>query len=265
MPPRLPSPPPTCPFERRPSEPGRSRYRGQAAGGAAADRRGRSRRRPPRPTCFRQATVSESRFSGADAEPAQLGRGRLVRASSATASRPARCAFPSRRPPRRRSIWSSTTATIRRSICAACRRVRRAAVDLLRGAVAGRSWRATAIRRRRRRRTISKRCASRSICPGSLKAAWGETRALRRAALGAAPPPAIRRGASVDGELFRIRARLPPPDARAGLAALALDAAALATAGGPPARFADVRIARRLEPAGAVPRSSAATSRLRST
>ena len=178
-PPRLTA---ALPVERRPSEPGRSRYRirlpaarlpivavdltvGLTVGGGYV---------------FRQASVSESRLSGVDAQPAELGR------AKADPDRP-------RRHRRRRAAHSHRGALRggdrsgdrgRQQPAARSDRrhggVCRAAVDLLRGA--GRSDRGEVRQSARRRgpRTISKRVRD-SIDVRSLKdATWGEPRRARR-------------------------------------------------------------------------------------
>ncbi len=71
-------------------------------------------------------------------------------------------------------------------------------------------------------------------------AAWGEPRAVAESAPAATPAPMPQTGPVVDVELITHSRAIP--DGPAGLAAVVLDAGALAQSRGPSARFADVRI-----------------------
>ena len=121
------------------------------------------------------------------------------------------------------------------------RRLRRAALDLFRGILSSRSWRDTAMRRLRRRPTISRRRGPRSISRAHLRAD-GMPRARCPAPPRKAVPLQQSAPARPSKETSATRGRLPPRTI-AGLAALPLDAAVLGHSQGPASRFADVRIA----------------------
>lgn len=226
------------PFERRPSEPGRSRYRVQLPGA-----------RLPIVALvldvapghvFRAASVFESRFAGTEAAPVALGSGTLVRVLRADASAeslrvtiapPAEAELDlivedGNNPPldlRRASVvfaelpWiyfeaSSPAIVVRYGDPAAAAptydlEAARASIDLSR----------------------------------TPEGRWGAARPLAGGSAPSGPAPAISAGATLEGE-FRYSRTIAAAD-HPGLAALPLDAAALGHSQGPTSRFADVRIA----------------------
>ena len=226
------------PFERRPSEPGRSRYRVQLPGG-----------RLPIVALvldvapghvFRAVSVLESRFAGTEAAPVALGSGTLVRVLRAGASAeslrvaiapPAEAELDlivedGNNPPldlRKASVvfgelpWiyfeaSSPAIVARYGDPAAAAptydlEAARASIDLSR----------------------------------TPEGRWDAARPLAGASASGGPAPAISAGATLEGE-FRYSRTIAAAD-HPGLAALPLDAAVLGHSQGPTSRFADVRIA----------------------
>jgi hypothetical protein len=224
--------------ERRPSEPGRTRYRIKlpAAGlpivaltlevGAGH--------------VFRLATVSESRLIGSEAVPVELGREMLSRVERGGA----------------------TAAALRVPISPP----REAQVDLVvedgsnppldvRGVsleLAELPWiyfeaPAGPLTARYGRSGVSAPSYDLEAVRATVKLAdvpearWGDPRAAIEAAGPAPAPAAADAGAAIDAAAFRHRRAIQTESA--GLVALQLDAAALAHSDGPDARFADVRIA----------------------
>ena len=226
------------PFERRPSEPGRSRYRVQLPGA-----------RLPIVALvldvapghvFRAVSVFESRFAGTEAAPVALGSGTLVRVLRADASAeslrvtiapPAEAELDlivedGNNPPldlRKASVvfaelpWiyfeaSSPAIVARYGDPAAAAptydlEAARASIDLSR----------------------------------TPEGRWDAARPLAGASAPSGPAPAISAGATLEGE-FRYSRTIAAAD-HPGLAALPLDAAVLGHSQGPTSRFADVRIA----------------------
>ncbi len=226
-------------YERRPSEPGRSRYRLRlpapglpivaidlSAGGGYV---------------FRDARVTESRLSGVSAEPAELGRARLtrvVRSGMPAGTLRIPIAFPHE---------SVIDLVIEDGSNAPLEVTGVSAVfDVLpwiyfeapAGRVTARYGNPTATRPQ-----YNLEAARGSIKLMSLpEAAWGAERPLTTVSV---PDPAsgsmdARIGATIDTNLFTHRRSIP--DGPAGLHALVMDAAVLAHSRGPDTRFADVRI-----------------------
>ena len=122
---------------------------------------------------FRQATVSESRFAGAEAAPAVLGRGTLVRVVCAPTPRPNRCGSRSRRPSEAQIDLvvddGSNPPLDLRKVSAVFAELPWIYFE----AAAGRWSRGMAIAPRRRRRTIWKPPARRSTSRRTTEAKWG--------------------------------------------------------------------------------------------
>jgi hypothetical protein len=227
-------------FERRPSEPGRSRYRVRlpapglpivaidlAAGGGYI---------------FRDARVVESRLSGGSAEPAELGRARLTRA--------VRGGLPggTLRIPIDTPQEAHLDLVIEDDANAPLDVTGISAVfaeqpwiyfEAPAGPVTARYGNPTAVRPQ-----YDLEAARSSINLMSLKeAAWGTARPLaaangsKRAEESGAEG---RFGAPIDAGLFTYRRAIP--DGSPGLQALVMDGSILAHSRGPAGRFADVRI-----------------------
>ncbi len=222
--------------ERRPSEPRRSRYRVRLP----------AARLPivaleldaPGGHVFRDAAVFESRLSGGEAAPSQLGRATLKRvvrdgitagALRIPVSQPSEAALDivvddGTNPP-----LDVTSATV---VFADLPWIYLEAKGPLvarygNPAAAAPSYDLEAVRD--------------SVEVTKLPdAAWGEPRTLPEAAAVPVSAPMAETGAALDPAAFDYNR--PIPDGGAGLVALALDAAALAHSRGPGARFADVRI-----------------------
>ncbi len=226
--------------ERRPSEPGRSRYRVTLpaarlpivaldviiAGGGHV---------------FRQATVSESRLSGMDLQPAELGRARLVQivrdGSSAGALR-----IPIASPVEAELdlvIDDGANAPLDVSgVTAVFTELPWIYFEAPAGPIVARYGNPSAARPVYDLEAIRDSVNIASVTDAS----WGEVRPIVEREHTAPPTPAPLpvTGSVVDVDLFAFRRTIP--DGPAGLAALILDAGALAHSRGPDARFADVRI-----------------------
>jgi hypothetical protein len=226
--------------ERRPSEPGRSRYRVTLpaarlpivaldviiAGGGHV---------------FRQATVSESRLSGMDLQPAELGRARLIQivrdGSSAGALR-----IPIAPPVEAELdlvIDDGANAPLDVSgVTAVFTELPWIYFEAPAGPTIVRYGNPSAARP-----VYDLEAIRDSVNIASVKdASWGEVRPIveREHTASPSPAPLPVTGSVVDADLFAFRRTIP--DGPAGLAALVLDAGALAHSRGPDARFADVRI-----------------------
>jgi hypothetical protein len=226
------------PFERRPSEPGRSRYRVRlpAAGlpivaldlNVAAGH------------VFRPVTVSESRFTGTEAAPVVLGRGMLVRVLRADAAA--------------ESLRVAMASPAEAEIDVTVEDGSNPPLDLLAvsAVFAELPWiyvessspslvaRYGDLRAAPPRYDLEAARASIDLAR-TAEGQWNDARSLAASIPAAAPSPAVSAGAVLEGE-FRY-ARAIAAVERPGLAALPLDAAVLSRSLGPPARFADVRIA----------------------
>jgi hypothetical protein len=225
--------------ERRPSEPGRSRYRITLpaarlpivaldviiAGGGHV---------------FRQATVSESRLSGMDHQPAELGRARLIQivrdGSSAGALR-----IPIAPPVEAELdlvIDDGANAPLDVSgVTAVFTELPWIYFEAPAGQTIARYGNPSAVRP-----VYDLEALRDSVNIATVKdASWGEARPIveREHTPPATTAPLPVTGSVVDADLFAFRRTIP--DGPSGLAALVLDAAVLAHSRGP-ARFADVRI-----------------------
>jgi hypothetical protein len=227
--------------QRRPSEPGRSRYRVKlpgarlpivaldvsVAGGGHV---------------FRQATVSESRLSGMNLQPAELGRAKLIQIVRdgviAGALR-----IPIASPVEAEIdlvIEDGTNAPLDvAGVTAVFAEFPWIYFEAPAGPIVAKYGNPSATRP-----AYDLEAVRDSVDIGSVKdATWGDVRPIAErddAAVRAAPTPIPETGALVDGDLFPVRRAIP--DGPPGLAALVLDAAVLAHSRGPDARFADVRI-----------------------
>ncbi|MDP9322165.1 MAG: DUF3999 domain-containing protein [Acidobacteriota bacterium] len=226
--------------ERRPSEPGRSRYRITLPAARlpivaldviiAGDGH-----------VFRQATVSESRLSGMDLQPAELGRARLIQivrdGSSAGALR-----IPIAPPVEAELdlvIDDGANAPLDVSgVTAVFTELPWIYFEAPVGQTIARYGNPSAVRPAYDLEAIRD-----SVNIATVKdASWGEVRPIVEREHTSPPAAALLpvTGSVVDADLFAFRRTIP--DGPSGLAALVLDAAALAHSRGPGARFADVRI-----------------------
>jgi hypothetical protein len=224
-------------LDRRPSEPGRSRYRIRLPGAGLPivafeiDAAGGH--------VYRRATVSESRFTGTEATPAQLGQEMLVRVVrdgiSAGALRVPVVAPMAAEVDLVIEDGANPPLEVRR-ITAALARLPWIYLESSGSPIVARYGNPTL-----RRPTYDLEAARDSLDLMAVPAGrWGEPRTAVEA--GAAPSGVtlLEVGAEVDAGSFRyVR---PIPAVRSGLAALSIDAAALAHSRGPAARFADVRV-----------------------
>ncbi len=225
------------PFERGASEPGRSRYRLRLpadrlpivaieleVGGGHV---------------LRQATVTESRFQGSEAEPMQLGTGTLSRVvrDGVHASN------------MRISISPPTESEIHLLIDDGSNPpleiIRISALMAELPVIFFESEGGAMIARYGNRTmeapTYDLEALRASIDPSKLPdAAWGEPRAVIERPGSPAPPLGLEPGSVLDATGFRYVRRLP--GAAAGLVALQLDGGVLANSAGPQARFSDVRV-----------------------
>ena len=237
--PSSPSPQPNIdvPFERGASEPGRSRYRLRLpadrlpivaieleVGGGHV---------------FRQATVSESRFQGSEAEPMQLGTGTLSRVvRDGVHASNMRIAIS---PPTESEIHlliddgsNPPLEVIRISALMA-----ELPVIFFEGE--GGAMIARYGNRTMEAPAYDLEALRASIDPSKLPdAAWGEPRAVIERPGSPPPPVGLEPGSVLDQTGFRYVRRIP--GAAAGLVALQLDGGVLANSAGPQARFSDVRV-----------------------
>jgi hypothetical protein len=236
-PPRLTA---ALPIERRPSEPGRSRYRIKLPGArlpivavdltvglAAAG------------NVFREATVSESRLSGTDAQPAELGRAKLIRivrnGMTAGALR-IPIAAPSEAAIDLVIEDGSNPPLDLTGVTAEFAELPWIFIEAPAGPIVAKYGNPLATRP-----SYDLEAVRDSIDVRTLKdATWEAPRALVESAPAATPISLPQTGPVVDVELFTHSRAIP--DGPAGLAAVALDAGVLAHSRGPSARFADVRI-----------------------
>ena len=226
----------TLPVEPRPSEPRRSRYRVRLP----------AARLPivaveldaPGGHVFRDAAVFESRLSGGEAAPSQLGRATLKRvvregltagALRVPISQPSEAALDvvvedGGNPPLEVRSATAILAELPWIYLEA-----RAPLVARYGDPAASAP------------TYDLEAVRESVDAARLPdATWGEPRALVEAAPAPASQAVPDRGAALDPATFAYNRAIP--DGGAGLVALALDAAALAHSRGPGARFADVRV-----------------------
>ena len=226
--------------QRRPSEPGRSRYRVKlpgarlpivaldviVAGGGHV---------------FRQATVSESRLSGMNLQPAELGRAKLIQiVRDGVIAGALRIPIA---PPIEAEIdlviEDGTNAPLDvAGVTTVFAEFPWIYFEAPAGPILAKYGNPSATRP-----AYDLEAVRDSVNIGSVKdATWGALRPIaeRDDAAAAAPTPIPETGALVDGDLFPVRRAIP--DGPPGLAALVLDAAVLAHSRGPDARFADVRI-----------------------
>jgi uncharacterized protein DUF3999 len=235
-----PAPPRTTPvaFERRPSEPGRSRFRLRLPGGrlplAALTLDVAGAR------ILRDAEVVEARLTGVEAAPAAIGRGTLKRVEQGD------IAAAALRLPIEAPVEAQLDLVVDdgnnppldlRGVAAEFAELPWIYFEAAEPPVVARygnaslaapSYDLEAARSTLQIETIA-------------DAAWGEARtrtADENASTPAPPLPIV--GAPVDAAAFRFVRDIPPGDA--GLVAVRIDAAALAHSRGPSARFADVRI-----------------------
>jgi hypothetical protein len=226
--------------ERRPSEPGRSRYRLRlpaaglpivaidlSAGGGYV---------------FRDARVIESRLSGVSAEPAELGRARLTRvARSGTPAGTLRIpiVFPHESLIDLVIEDGSNAPLDVTGVSAVFDELPWIYFEAPAGRVTARYGNPSAARPQ-----YDLEAARGSIKLMSLaEAAWGAARPLTTANGPAGDDESVveaRVGATIDTDLFTHRRSIP--EGPAGLQALVMDAAVLAHSRGPETRFADVRI-----------------------
>jgi hypothetical protein len=226
--------------ERRPSEPGRSRYRVKLPGArlpiVALDVivAGSGH-------VFRQATVSESRLSGMNLQPADLGRARLIQiVRDGVVAGALRVPIA---PPVEAEIDlviddGNNAPLDVRGVTAVFAEFPWIYFEAPAGPVIAKYGNPSATRP-----AYDLEAVRDSVNIGSVKdATWGEVRPIaeRDVAATPAPTPIPETGAVVDADLFTFRRAIP--DGPPGLAALVLDAGALAHSRGPDAHFADVRI-----------------------
>ena len=224
--------------EKRPSEPGRSRYRLTLPGAGLPIVALDLDVAPGH--VFRQATVSESRFAGTEAAPVVLGQGtliRVLRADGAAESLRVRIMAPS-------EAQIDLVVEDGSNPPLDLRKVSAVFAEL--------PW----IYLEGGGETLTARYGDRLATPPAYdleaarpsidlartsEARWGSVRAIPAAASAERPATPVSAGAVLEGD-FRYR-RLVAVAPRAGLAALPLDAAALSHSQGPGARFGDVRLA----------------------
>lgn len=224
-------------FDRRPSEPGRSRYRVRlpaprlplialeidAAGGHV----------------YRPATVSESRFSGTEAVPARLGQEmltRVLRDGITAGALRVPITMPSE-PELDLVIEDGGNAPldVRRVLAVL------AQLPWVYFEAPGTSIVARYGNRALEAPTYDLEAVRADVSVATVPvAAWGEPRVLVEAGQTPGASPLPEAGSAIETAGFRYMR--PIGDARPGLVALVLDAAALAHSRGPSARFADVRI-----------------------
>jgi hypothetical protein len=237
LPPRA-EPSADVPFERRPSEPGRSRYRIRLPGARLPIVALALDVAPGH--VFRAVSISESRFAGTEAAPVVLGGGTLVRVLRAGASAESLRVW----------ITSPTEAELDLIV----EDGNNAPLDLQKVSAifAELPWiyfetsSPTAVARygdvAAAAPTYDLEAARATIdLPHTPEARWDAARPLTAATPPSGPAPAINAGATLEGE-FRYSRPVAAAE-RAGLAALPLDAAVLSHSQGPLARFSDVRIA----------------------
>jgi len=228
-------------MESRPSEPGRSRYRirlpaarlpivavdltvGLGVGGG---------------NVFREAIVSESRLSGVDAQPAELGRARLIRVvRDGIAAGALRIPIA---PPSEAAVDlviedGSNPPLALTGVTAEFAELPWIFVEAPAGPLVARYGNPLATRPSYDLEAVRNSIDVRSVT----EAAWGEPRALVASAPAATPAPLPQTGSVVDVELFTHSRAIP--DGPDGLAAVVLDAGVLAHSRGPSGRFSDVRI-----------------------
>lgn len=236
----VPAPPVTfidLAVDRRPSEPGRSRYRIRLPGAKLPivafqmDAGGGH--------VYRRATVSESRFSGTEATPARLGDAMLVRVMREAVSAAA-LQVPVSQPSEPEvdlviEDGSNPPLEIRK-VSAVLAQLPWIYVEAPAGAIVARYGHPTL-----QRPTYDLEALRETVDLSAVPVAtWGEARSLVES--GAAPSgvPMPEAGADMDPGSFRFARQIP--GSRSGLVALTIDPATLAHSRGPSARFADLRV-----------------------
>ena len=225
------------PFERGASEPGRSRYRLRLpadrlpivaieleVGGGHV---------------FRQATVSESRFQGSEAEPMQLGTGTLSRVvrDGVHASNMRIAISPPTESEIHLLIDDGSNAPLEVIRISALM----AELPVIFFESEGGAMIARYGNRTMEAPAYDLEALRASIDPSKLPdATWGEPRAVIERPGSPPSPVGLEPGSVLDETGFRYVRRIP--GAAAGLVALQLDSGVLANSAGPQARFSDVRV-----------------------
>lgn len=224
--------------ERRPTEPGRSRYRITLPAAALPVIALDLDVAPGH--VFRQATVSESRFGGTEAAPVVLGQGTLVRVLRADAA--AESLRVPIMPPSEAQIDlvvedGSNPPLDLRKVSATFAELPWIYVEAGSGPLVARYGdRSTTAP------SYDLEAARASIdLARTTEGKWGAAHPLGTAPPAERPASAVSAGAVLEGEFRYSRSVAGAP--RAGLAAVPLDAAALSHSQGPGARFGDVRLA----------------------
>ena len=226
------------PFEARPSEPGRSRYRLRLPAARLPIVALALDVAPGH--VFRAVSVSESRFAGTEAAPVVLGSGTLVRVLRAgVAAESLRVGIA---PPAEAEIdlivedGNNAPLDLRR-VSAIFAELPWIYFEANSPSVIARYGDSAAAAP-----TYDLEAARASIdLSRTPQARWGAVRPLAAASAPSGPAPAVSAGAALEGE-FRYSRTIGAAD-RAGLSALPLDAAVLGHSQGPSSRFSDVRIA----------------------
>ncbi|HXW07021.1 MAG TPA: DUF3999 family protein [Vicinamibacterales bacterium] len=224
-------------FERRPSEPGRSRYRVRLPGAGVPvvaieiDAGGGH--------VYRRATVSESRFSGTEAAPASLGQAtlvRVVRESVTAAALRVPIATP-REPELDLVIEDGANIPLDlRKVSAVLAQLPWIYVEAPPGVLLARYGNRTL-----EAPTYDLEAVRRTLDLSAVaEAAWGEPRRLVESAAARPEADVPGSGPEIDANAFRHVRSIDV--GQPGLVALSLDSAALAHSRGPSARFADVRV-----------------------
>ena len=188
---------------------------------------------------FREAIVSESRLSGVDAQPAELGRARLIRVvrdGIAAGALRIPIAAPSEAAIDLVIEDGSNPPLALTGVTAEFAELPWIFVEAPAGPLVARYGNPLATRPSYDLEAVRDSIDVRSLTD----ATWGEPRALVASAPAATPASIPQTGSVVDVELFTHSRAIP--DGPAGLAALVLDAGVLAHSRGPSGRFSDVRI-----------------------
>jgi Protein of unknown function (DUF3999) len=226
------------PFERRPSEPGRSRYRVRLPGARLPIVALALDVAPGH--VFRAVSVAESRFAGTEAAPVVLGSGTLVRvlrAGAAAESLRVRISPPAEAELDLTVEDANNAPLDLRRVFAVFAELPWIYFEASSPTVVGRYGDVTATKP-----TYDLEAARASIdLSRTTEAQWGSARPLAATTAPPGPAPAISAGATLEGA-FRYSRPIAAAN-REGLAALPLDAAVLSHSQGPMSRFSDVRIA----------------------
>jgi hypothetical protein len=226
------------PFERRPSEPGRSRYRIRLPAARLPIVALNLDVAPGH--VFREVAVSESRFAGTEAAPVVLGRGTLVRvlrADAAAESLRVRIAPPAEAEIDLTVEDGNNPPLDLRKVSAVFAELPWIYFEAASPSLVARYGDSTAAAP-----TYDLEAARASIdLSRTQEAQWDAARPLAAATSSGPPSTAVSAGAALEGD-FRYSRTIAALD-RAGLAAVPLDGAVLSRSQGPLARFSDVRIA----------------------